>query len=150
MLKFRTYLILTPSLKISEDVLMSKIYLNQMSPYRPLKKQVSLYTPILHIKQKTKLFVTHVSALIIMTFYQTCFVRRNLRAVMWRVPGLTQSSADPTNMYRTQRIHRPSTDIIRTRLIGWLTQILTRSQGRELTVCVPRVGLSFIQSSISC
>lgn len=67
---------------------------------------------------------------------------------MWRVPGLTQSSADPTDTHRTQRIHRPSTDIIRTQLIGWL--VLVRSQGRELTVCVPRVGLSFIQSSISC
>lgn len=67
---------------------------------------------------------------------------------MWRVPGPTQSSADPTDTHRTQRIHRPSRDIIRTQLIGWL--VLARSQGRELTVCVPRVGLSFIQSSISC
>lgn len=41
MLKLRTYLILTLFLKISVDVLRSKIYLNQMSPYRPLKKQVS-------------------------------------------------------------------------------------------------------------
>lgn len=69
---------------------------------------------------------------------------------MWRVPGLTQSLADPTNTHRTRCIHQPSTDIIRTQLIGWSTQILTRSQGRELIVCVPRVGLSFIKSSISC